>query len=672
LGLRPPARRAGTTAHTTAIDLGAAAVRVVELEGLGGKEGMRVLRRGTAPLPPHAWSNLAAHHDAFAEALRVALSGAGIASKTVVACLPRRLVTLRFAQLPAGTPEQMRGMVDFEAQQYIPFPRDEVVLDYHVLAEPAAGLAAAEGDNLETVLIAAARRTLITEVLAIFDRAGLELCRLSVSALALAENIRDALEPTALIDLKPGEMDAVVVANGRLLFTRAAAFALAGRDAESVRVRMAEEVVRSFTAYQNEFRHHPLVHVYLSGVSAVGPEAEALQRALSEMLEMPVARFQSRLLPPGDPDAPAYATAIGMALQGAGVGLAPINLVPDERAERRALERRRKARIAVGLAAVGLLAVFGIMFSRSLAAQRELKERTQTANAKLSDVQARLDARQRSYNRLQAQEAALASALDRNHPTVDVLAAVNMALPKSTDIWLTQFEFDRGGLLTLRGNTRSALAATDLVIRLQQSGAFSEVRIGYLGDAQEEKTPASRPTTKAPGESATGSPASAATTTLPGMPGAPAPPGIHPGTPAGTPAGTPVPGSPPPNAAPASPPPGTLPNAAPAGPGSPGPAPGGPALQARGHSAPETRGPTLGGKPPAPHVKKSAPAPKKGTVPARPPLTSFVITCRLNPGAPSLLTGAPAPTGEKPTESALAQTGKRTAAVPGANHAPSP
>src|SRR5262249_29113111 len=156
-------------------------------------------------------------------------------------------------------------------------------------------------------------RPLIADVLVAFERAGLELTRLSVSALALAENIADAIEPTALIDLEPGEMDVVVAANSQLLFTRSTAFSALNAAPDVLTTRLVEEVARSFTAYQNEFRNRPLEKVYLS---VAGVDSAGLENAVSQLLEMPVERLQSRYLPAGDPDAQPFATAIGMAVQG--------------------------------------------------------------------------------------------------------------------------------------------------------------------------------------------------------------------------------------------------------------------------------------------------------------------------------------------------------------------
>ena len=347
----------GAAATTTiAVDLGATAVRVVEMDFDGGGTA-RLTRRGVAPIPPGTWNDLSTNRDVMSAAITQALSAAGIVGRAVVACLPRRLVTMRFVRLPNAPPEQMRGMVELEAQEYVLFPLDDVILDYHVMVNPNANVMG--GDDMNTVLLAAARRSLINDVMAVFDRAGLELLQLSVSALALAENARESLEPTALIDVEPGELDVAVIADGQLLFTRASALDIGGVRPEVAERRIVEEVMRSFTAYQNEFRQRPIAHVTIGGESATGGAAEALSSALTDMLEMPVVPLAPRGVPSGDAEGRAWATAVGMTLQSRMGSIAPISLVPNERAMRKAnqakLHRKRQMALAGAAAAVGVL-----------------------------------------------------------------------------------------------------------------------------------------------------------------------------------------------------------------------------------------------------------------------------------------------------------------------------
>lgn len=483
---RSPANSAGLS-RVVAVDLGSRFVRVVEVEQVGDETKM--VRRATAALPLNCWNDVAANCDAMAASIREALSAAGISTKSVVACLPRRLVTVRFARLPQAPPEQIRGMIEFEAQQYILFPLNEVILDYHVPEGIGTGLSARQ-DDMQTVLLAAARRSLVANIVTIFDKVGVELSRLSVSALALAEHVRHSLEPTAVIALESGAMDVSVVADGQLLFTRSSAIEVAGIAREVAAHRFSEEVARSFTAYQNEFRQKPLAHVFLCGSETATAEGDWMDHALIEALEKPVARLHSRLLPAGDPEAPSYAIAAGMALQSLGGALSDINLVPNERAEKRLHTQQTRRNQLIGVGTAACIAV-GLFFAHSaLDAQEKQRVETIKANKDMDEAVKLEKPIQRSHDKVAVMDRVLTKALDRDHPSVDVLVAINRCMPKSTDIWLAQMNFDRGGLITLRGDSKNSRAVTDLMLNLQASGAFSDVRLSYIADAQDSANPA--------------------------------------------------------------------------------------------------------------------------------------------------------------------------------------
>ncbi len=648
-------RSAATNAGCVAIDLGATAVRIVELEwGKGGDSlaGSRVVRRGSAPLPAGVWNDLDTHRDAVIAAIQKAMSAAGISSRTVVACLPRRLVTVRYLRLPAAPPEQMQGMVAFEAQQYVLFPVDEVVLD-HCIMTGAGGKGPLDQEDLETVLLAAARRSVIANVMSIFDRAGLDLVQLSVSALALAEIVRNSIGPTAMIDLEPGEIDVAVVSDSQLLFTRASALDMTPTDEITAQRRKVEEVFRSFTAYQNEFRGRQLTQVYLGGPDLTGPSSVELERALTEIIDVPVQPYSGPLVPGGDPDLRAYLTAIGTGLQTRDGSIAAINLVPHERAELKAQQSRgRQRNLALAAAAVLLLLAFSgtqrWLKTRSIEYNEQVKanEKLDTLNDALKKRQKAFDARDGLYKELNKE-------LDKPHPSVDVLVALDSVLPQSGNLWITQFSFERNKLLTVRGEAKSASAPVDLVLALQRSHAFRNVQLSYIGDAQDTEydssqasadvvpattgtRAASQPTLVQAAARQAVAPPQPATTTTPGAsPGNPGGNGAPPGFPGGPPGGPPG-GFRGPNAAPAATPP-----------------------------VPSLSPPAGGVQPSAPAAAaKPAPALKRNTRAARPALTSFVITCKVNTKARTLLpTSGPATTSSKSTGASEHKTTAKSAVI---------
>ncbi len=477
---KAPAR---TAANVVSVDIGATSVRVVEME-FAGTGGGRVTRRGVAPLPPGLWNDLAANRDALSAAITQALAQASIAATSVVACLPRRMVTLRFVRLPHAPPEAMRGMVELAAQEYVLFPIEDVILDYYVQVS-GGDMGTTDGDDMDTVLLAAARRSLILDVMGAFDKAGLEVLQLSASALALAEIGSSSIEPTALIDAEPGELDVAIVADRQLLFTRASALDVAGSRPEVIERRYVEEVVRSFTAYQNEFRSRPIAHVLLGGESAAGASGESLDRALVDMLGMEVELLVPTGLSPGDAEGRAWATAIGMALQSRIGSIAPINLVPNERAERKMQQARGRRQRLMGLVgAAGAAAVLYFGAQAYSAAQKTAVLALQE-NKDLDANKKKLAVTQKDHDKVKAVVDDVNAGLDRKHPGVDVLYALNSSMPVTTDIWLTQMQFERGGVITIHGETKQAILATQFVVALQKSGAFRDVRLGYLGDSQD-------------------------------------------------------------------------------------------------------------------------------------------------------------------------------------------
>lgn len=467
-------RRGGGAQILTAVDIGSTAVRVVQIEAT--KEHVRILRKGSASLAPDTWDKLPATRAQLAAAIKEAMTAAGALGSRVITALPRRMVTLKHARLPHGTPDQIDGMVRFEAQQYIPFAIEEVVLDYRVLSD--------ESDDMVTVMVVAARKSLAQELLAAFEAAGVEVESISVSALALAELIAGAAVPTAVLEVDSGEIELAVVTAGRLLFCRSATVHHTN-DPEHDRIALTAEVARSLTAYQNEHRALPVSQILVTGAA---PDLPAIEAALSNHLETAVRRMTSDLVPPAQPEAGAFAAAVGLALQATGKSIAGVNLVPPEREERRIASRQRTQKLIA--ACVALLALALGAWSITKQVQRSEQERAAAAKAnrsleaamkKLKSVQAEHDNVVKDYETVR-------NGLDRSEPAVDVLKAVSDSIPKGRALYLTQLTYDRTGTVTVHGNSLSETAATDLVVALQGNKAFKEVRLGYLGDAQTDQS----------------------------------------------------------------------------------------------------------------------------------------------------------------------------------------
>ena len=126
--------------------------------------------------------------------------------------LPRRAVRVGIANnrigvrtielTGIGDPKQLANAVRFRAQEALPIPLDQAVLDYHVLSEAVDG----EGQPTKRVLLVVAYRDLIDTYVAACRDAGLRLVGIDLDAFALLRALTPAERPTGA----DGERSALV------------------------------------------------------------------------------------------------------------------------------------------------------------------------------------------------------------------------------------------------------------------------------------------------------------------------------------------------------------------------------------------------------------------------------------------------------------------------------
>ncbi len=443
--------------RVVAFEIGSDAVTASEIE-LRGDE-TRILRHGSARVAGDIWDDLAGRREELTQAIKSAAASAGIRSKQAAVVIPRRYVTVKYARLPQGSPEQIAGMVRFEAQQYVPFAIDDAVLDHQITSDA--------GDDMTTVMIVAARRSLVNDLLAAFDRASIDVTHVSVSSLALAEHVRSEPMPVAILAIWPERVDMAVAAAGRLLFSREADISdLSGTDPGA----LVAEISRSLAAYQNEHRTQPIERLVLVDHASGGPE---LVTRLSDDLNIPVSVMDA-----------SAAASLGLALHQSAEAISAINLIPPQRVERRA-EARRKAVVRLTAVVVcALVAVGAWAVQQGVAAQSKERRLAAFENRRLRALQTALKKIQDDRDKLSATYRVVSVGLGRDRPVVDVLKTVSDAMPKAGGIYLTQLTFDRNGPVVIHGAADDHQAVTSFLTGLQDSGVFEEARLGYLGDTK--------------------------------------------------------------------------------------------------------------------------------------------------------------------------------------------
>lgn len=181
------------------VDISATAVKLLELSRSGGK--YRVESYAVEPLPANSVVDKNINDiEAVGEAVGRAWKKSGSKTKHAVAAVAGSSVITKLITMPGDLSEdEMETQIQLEADQYIPFPLEEVALDFEVI-----GQSEANPDRVD-VLLAASRNDVVDARVAVMDTAELVAKVVDVEAFALENTVRLLAE-----DLFQGAMDQII------------------------------------------------------------------------------------------------------------------------------------------------------------------------------------------------------------------------------------------------------------------------------------------------------------------------------------------------------------------------------------------------------------------------------------------------------------------------------
>jgi len=178
-----------------AVDFGAGSFKLAEFE-INESGGLRLKQYGLKSLGAEGMQE-SAREAAVQTALQGLLAEKGIKAKTVNVCAPGFHVFSKFVKLPPVDAGKVTQMIQYEAQQNVPFPLEEVVWDYQILGSTPGG-------ELE-VLLVAIKGDIVEGLFRVTESAGLrlQLCDVSSAALcnAFRYNYGDLEDCTMLLDI---------------------------------------------------------------------------------------------------------------------------------------------------------------------------------------------------------------------------------------------------------------------------------------------------------------------------------------------------------------------------------------------------------------------------------------------------------------------------------------
>ena len=178
-----------------AVDFGAGSLKLAEFE-VNEAGGLRLKQYGLKSLGAEG-AQETTREAAVLKALQALLAEMAIKSKNVNVCAPGFHVFSKFVKLPPVDAGKVTQIIQYEAQQNVPFPLAEVVWDYQILGSTAGG-------ELE-VLLVALKSDIVEGLFRVTESNGLRLQLTDVSSAALCNAFRynygDLEDCTMLLDI---------------------------------------------------------------------------------------------------------------------------------------------------------------------------------------------------------------------------------------------------------------------------------------------------------------------------------------------------------------------------------------------------------------------------------------------------------------------------------------
>ncbi len=216
------------------LDLGSSALKLVKVQESGGS--LHATTYG--PVPLHLTGPQADLRQELSHALDRLFQMAGTRPSALHCCLPRHLATVKFPELPKAGRDQLLRMARLDAQRYIPFPLEEVVLGVIDLsslkpereeeAEPRNGSASKGEAAMAEVLLIAVREEIVKRyrgalASSLHHRAPLAISSLGAWQLFRYAASRKEVSPEGcylLLDVGGSSTTVSVLRNGVLDFSR--------------------------------------------------------------------------------------------------------------------------------------------------------------------------------------------------------------------------------------------------------------------------------------------------------------------------------------------------------------------------------------------------------------------------------------------------------------------
>jgi len=485
------------------VDISDKDIKIVELRKAGSK--YQVVQA----------SRLEIGSSGITNALKHFLAETNTDNPKAVWSLPTHECSVKFAQLPKTGRSEIARMARYEAESQIPLPLADLIWGFST-GKPS------KDNGLCHVVLAGVRQTLVQETSASIEAADLRINAAMVGSLAetpvILNDIGISDGPVVIVNIGEEWTDFTTITNGEVTSCRSVRMGIAGLQYSvaadlCVEVNEASELIYKDCSIDDSvfskdpsniksvvtWVEHIASEIRRSSLAPVkGNHGTDLRAAIVTGDGAAVAGLTRMLaastgltVKTGDPwsgmslslvaahnkrDIPAvFSVATGLAVAGLEKGNI-INLMPSERAEIDRQKRKDVALIAtLSIFPVLLLGVFLLgqyAVGEKITELDTLKQKTKSIQTQQTKA---IDPKIRQTTTLM--ETVSTSLQDKKNSPFEMLRLLSLNFPKSC--WLTEFRYESGKSIVLRGNALSNSAVADAVYMLSNTAGFESVSLDY-------------------------------------------------------------------------------------------------------------------------------------------------------------------------------------------------
>ncbi len=175
------------------LDIGSSTIKAIKLKKL--KEGFELTGAEIISVSSESADEMDpdVKHALFVNSIKKIIKQKNISVNKVVTAIPSDSAIIRYIKVPYMTEDELKNMIPYDAEQYIPLGMDQVVFDYKVLNE----IEEENQKKLEVLLVAVKNETM-GQHLALLKDAGVEPVVIDVDSFSLCNayslNVNDESE----------------------------------------------------------------------------------------------------------------------------------------------------------------------------------------------------------------------------------------------------------------------------------------------------------------------------------------------------------------------------------------------------------------------------------------------------------------------------------------------